>query len=84
MARKTKPDQSNGNVERVTFVKATQDTPTPEPPSAGSWSRDPATGDLTLVQAAAQARTEPRVDPTGALHREPAAPRTPNPNTTEE
>jgi hypothetical protein len=29
----------------------------PDPPYAGRWSRDPATGDLTLVEAAAQAPT---------------------------
>jgi hypothetical protein len=36
--------------EETTVIRAVPGQPFPEPPHGGTWSRDPVTGDLTLLQ----------------------------------
>lgn len=44
----------------TTVIKAQPGQPWPNPPHGGSWSRNPKTGDLTLVEATGELSVEQR------------------------
>lgn len=57
---KTPATEATAAAAAPTVIKAEPGKPWPNPPHGGRWSRDPVTGDLTLIETASSASEEER------------------------